>query len=82
MAILAGWGLNYAASQKDRWFRRILYVEGLFLLVFTQWYFSRYLQIGPKLAFGVMIGLILGGSLLILGGGVIWDLIQKKKMTP
>lgn len=78
MAILAGWGLDYAASQKDRWFRRILWVEGVFLLVFTEWYFGRYLHIGPKLEFGVMVGLIVGGSFLILAGGAVWDFVHRK----
>jgi hypothetical protein len=79
MAILAGWGLNYAASQKDRWFRRILYVEGVFLLVFTEWYFSRYLQIGPRLDFKWMIILIVGISAVILIGGWISDRRRAKR---
>ena len=79
MAILAGWGLNYAASQKDRWFRRVLYVEGVFLLVFTEWYFSRYLRFGPKLDFKWMIGLILGLSLTIVIGGWISDRRRAKR---
>jgi hypothetical protein len=81
MAIAAGWALNYAADHKDRWFRRILYVEGVFLLIFTEWYFSRYLHIGPLLKFEVMVALIAGASFLILAGGLIWDFIQKKKLS-
>jgi hypothetical protein len=71
--------LNYAASQKDRWFRRILYVEGVFLLVFTEWYFSRYLQIGPRLDFKWMIILIVGISAVILIGGWISDRRRAKR---
>lgn len=82
MAILAGWGLDYAALQKDRWFRRILLVEGVFLLVFTEWYFSRYLQFGPILEFETIVGLILGASVLILAGGGIWDLLHKRGSKP
>ena len=79
IAILAGWGMDYLAGHKDRWFRRILAMEGVFLLVFTEWYFNRYLQIGPKLSFGVIVGLIFGLCLLILVGGVARDLWEKKR---
>lgn len=82
MAIVAGWALDYAARNKDRWFRRILYVEGVFLLIFTEWYSSRYWHIGPLLKFEVMVGLIVGASLLILAGGLIWDHVHKKTLTP
>jgi len=79
IAIVAGWALDYVANNKDRWFRRILYVEAVFLLVFTEWYTSRYLHIGPKLAFPDMVGLIIGISLVILVGGWIWDRWRKKR---
>ncbi len=79
MAILAGWGMDYLASHKDRWFWRILAMEGVFLLVFTEWYFSRYLLIGPKLGFSVIVGLIVGINLLILGGGLVRDLRERKR---
>jgi len=79
MAILAGWGMDYLATHKDRWFRRILAVEATFLLIFTQWYFSRYLLIGPNLGFKLVVGLILGISLAILIGGVIRDRWERKR---
>ncbi|MBG0771702.1 MAG: hypothetical protein H0S82_08330 [Anaerolineaceae bacterium] len=79
MALLAGWGMDYLASHKDRWFWRILAMEIVFLLVFTEWYFSRYLLIGPKLSFPVIVGLIVGINLLILGGGLVRDLRERKR---
>jgi hypothetical protein len=44
-------------------------MEVLFLLVFTQWYASRYYHWGGQLPFAVMIGLILGLWGLVLGIG-------------
>ncbi|MBG0787054.1 MAG: hypothetical protein H0S79_18310 [Anaerolineaceae bacterium] len=79
MAFLAGWGMDYLAAHKDRWFRRILAVEGVFLLLFTEWYFSRYLLIGPNLGFSVTVALIAGISLLILVGGVVRDHLERKR---
>ncbi len=79
MAFLAGWGMDYLAKHKDRWFRRIIAVEGVFLLLFTEWYFSRYLLIGPNLGFTVTVALIAGISLLILVGGVVRDRLEHKR---
>ncbi len=66
-------------KHKDRWFRRIIAVEGVFLLLFTEWYFSRYLLIGPNLGFTVTVALIAGISLLILVGGVVRDRLEHKR---
>jgi hypothetical protein len=79
MAILGGWSLNYAIRHKDPWFYRVLGVEGVFLLVFTEWYFSRYLHFGPILEFEVIVGLIVGLSVLILVGGWVWDRVRKRR---
>jgi hypothetical protein len=73
MALLAGWGLDFAARTKDRWLGRWLAVEGVFLLFFTEWYVSRYYVIIPRLPFEWMVGLIVGISLAILLGGWLWD---------
>ncbi len=59
----------YAWVGRDRWLVRWLIVEGVFLVVFTQWYVSRYYRIGGQLPFGVMILLIVFLAALILIGG-------------
>ncbi len=73
MALLAGWGLDFAARTKDRWLGRLLAVEGVFLLFFLEWYISRYFPVIPRLEFEVMVGLIVIISLVILLGGWLWD---------
>ena len=52
-------------------------MEVLFLLVFTQWYSSRYYHWGGQLPFPVMIVLILGLWGAVLGIG-LW---QDRKRT-
>ena len=64
-ALVAG----FAWVHRDRWLVRWLAVEVVFLAVFTQWYVSRYYQLGGQLPFGVMILLIVLLAALILVGG-------------
>ena len=68
-ALVAG----FAWVHRDRWLLRWLAVEAVFLVIFTQWYLSRYLHIGGQLPFGIMILLILIIAGLILLGGWWWD---------
>jgi hypothetical protein len=79
MALLAGWGLDFAARTKDRWLGRLVAVEGVFLLFFTEWYVSRYFPVIPRLEFQVMVGLIVVLSLAILLGGWLWD--RRKRLS-
>jgi hypothetical protein len=63
----------YAWVHRDRWLVRWLSVEGVFLVVFTQWYVSRYYHLGGQLPFGVMVLLIVVIAAVILIGGWWWD---------
>lgn len=51
------------------WFTRVVWCEVAFLLVFTQWYASRYFHWGGQLPFAAMILLIAGLWGIILGVG-------------
>lgn len=63
----------YAWQQRDAWWRRVLWIEGFAVLIFFQWYLSRYYHIGGRLSFFAMIGLIFAFALLVLIGGWLWD---------
>ena len=52
---------------------RVVVCEVAFLLVFTQWYVNRYLHLGVKLDFPVMVALIVGLWAAILGVGLWRD---------
>jgi hypothetical protein len=71
---------GFAWIHRDRWLLRWLAVEAVFLIIFTQWYISRYYHLGGQLPFGVMILLILLIAGLILGGGWWWD--RRRKPLP
>ncbi len=53
-------------------------MEAVFLLVFIQWYASRYFHLGGQLPFGVMVAVILGLWAAILGVG-FW---RDKRRSP
>ena len=72
-AILAGYALVWWLETKSRWFPRVIAMEVLFLLFFSQWYANRYYHFGPQLGFGQMVMVILGSWVLIIFGGWVWD---------
>ena len=68
-SILAGVVWVWWRETRNVWFTRVVLCEITFLLVFTQWYGSRYLYWGGQLPFPVMIALIVGLWGLIIGAG-------------
>jgi hypothetical protein len=68
-AILAGYVWIWWRETRTAWVNRVLACEIVFLLVFTQWYASRYIKLGGQLPFAVMIALIVGLWGIILGFG-------------
>lgn len=68
-AVLAGYVWIWWRESRNAWFTRGVLMEVLFLLVFTQWYASRYYHWGGQLPFPVMIALILGLWGIVLAFG-------------
>ena len=79
-AILGGYVWVWWRETRNAWFTRVVLMEVLFLLVFTQWYASRYYYWGGQLPFPVMIALILGLWAIVLGIGwwQDWKHAQKR----
>ncbi len=80
-AVLAAWAWWWARTRSDVWLTRWLIVEGLFVLVFTEWYISRYYGLIGRLNFWIMVSGLLGVSALILAGGWFWDRRQRKQLS-
>lgn len=72
-AILAGTVWVWWRETRNIWITCILACEIVFLLVFTQWYASRYFHWGGQLPFAIMVALILGLWGGILAFGWWWD---------
>ncbi|MBN2117677.1 MAG: hypothetical protein JW730_13960 [Anaerolineales bacterium] len=72
-SILAGYVWVWWREARNPWFARIILMEVVFLLFFTQWYASRYYYLGGQLPFAVMVAVILGLWGIILGIGLWRD---------
>ncbi|HET7144053.1 MAG TPA: hypothetical protein VFI68_08550 [Anaerolineales bacterium] len=72
-AILAGNVWVWWRETKNAWVLRVLVMEGVFLLVFGQWYASRYLSLGPQVPFIQMMAIILSLWALIFLWGIYRD---------
>ncbi|HMB21880.1 MAG TPA: hypothetical protein VKP08_03560, partial [Anaerolineales bacterium] len=72
-AIVAGYIWVWWRETRNAWLTRILLMEGVFLLVFLQWYISRYFRLGGQLPFGVMVAVILALWAIIVGIGLWRD---------
>jgi len=75
-ALIGGYVWVWWRETRNIWFTCVIVCELVFLLVFTQWYGSRYLYWGGQLQFAVMISLIVGLWIIILGTG--WWLDKKR----
>ena len=42
LAFMAAWGIDFALKNRDLWLTRWIAIEVIFLVFFTQWYYSRY----------------------------------------
>ncbi len=80
LALLAGWAWDWAKRRKDAWLGRWLAVEAVFVLLFTEWYLGRVYPGVPHLDIQVMILLTLALTILILGGGWLWDRYKQRKL--
>jgi hypothetical protein len=79
-AALAASSLLWARRTHDAWLGRILAVEGVFLVLFGYWYFSRNTTLNVKiLNIFVVFAAIVVISLAILIGGWLWDRQQAKR---
>jgi hypothetical protein len=78
-ALAAGYALTCFRLRSDSWLVRIFLIEAIFLAFFTQWYLSRYFDIGGQIPFGWMVSLIIVCSLIVLLGGELWDRYRRGK---
>jgi hypothetical protein len=67
--LLSGYVWVWWREGRNAWLPRVVLMEVIFLVVFTQWYGSRYYHWGGQLPFAVMIALIVGLWGIVLGIG-------------
>ena len=79
-AALAAYSVLWARQNHDRWLGRVLSVEGVFLVLFGYWYFSRNTTLNVKI-FNIffVFAAIAVISLAFLIGGWLWDRRKAKQ---
>ena len=63
-ALLAGYAWQYFRSHADRWLGRIIAMEIAALVIFSNWYATRYYHVG--LPMGISAAIILTATFVIL----------------
>jgi hypothetical protein len=76
-ALLAGWSIWWAYSNKDPWLKRLFVVEGVFLLILSYWYATRIFHIGEVYNIWPVIAVaaVMGGVVIAVG----WVLDRRKR---
>lgn len=83
MSLIIAWACVRFSETRSPWFWRWLAVEVVFLLFFGNFYLNRFVVgFGTQLPFNTMVLLILGLSVLILAGGLVIDLVKRKRSQP
>jgi hypothetical protein len=72
-SIAAAFAWTAWRESRDAWLPRLALVELLAVLIFLQWYLSRYYHLGGQIPFYWMIALIVLVAGVILAGGWLWD---------
>jgi hypothetical protein len=79
MAIIGAWSITQVKEKIGGWLYRIFLIEGVFVLVFLQWYLSRYYKIFGRLGFVQMALIIIIASAIIIIVGFLKDYFDSKR---
>jgi hypothetical protein len=69
-------------TARDPWLPRVLVAEIVCLLIFGQWYVSRYYLVGTHFPIMMVMGVCIASVLLIFVGGAGWDRLHHHAKRP
>jgi hypothetical protein len=78
MVFLAGWSWVETLRRRSPWLWRLLLLEVIYIGVFIQWYLSRYYSLFKRMDFWPMVRLLGITGVLVIFGGLIFDLVYNK----
>lgn len=78
MLIPAAWAVITTLKEHSGWLWRLLALEFIYIGFFIHWYLSRYYGIFKRMDFLPMVRLLAIIGFAIIGGGLIFDLVNKK----
>ncbi len=79
MLIPAAWAVITTLKERSGWLWRLLVLEFIYIGYFIQWYISRYFGTVKRMDFWPMIRLLGFIGIAIIGGGLLYDLLIKKR---
>ncbi len=80
LAVMAAWGIDFALKTRDWWLIRWIAIEAVFLVFFTQWYYSRYSADAiSRFPFWKTVTYIVVCSAAVFATGLIEPLTKKIK---
>lgn len=80
LALVAGWTLDWVIAHKNPWLWRFYLIEFIFILVFTNFYLTRYAHIGLDLNLFLEMGLVLAGAAVVIGVGIYLDRRKRREI--
>lgn len=80
LALIVGWSWQRIRNGKGAWFYRWLAIEIVFLLGISAVYLYRYCSIDLGISLYEAAAIILGISIIIIGSGVIVDIVKIRKL--
>ena len=79
MAAVGGWAWVESIGKRSFWLWRLLLLEAIYIGFFIHWYLSRYYGIFKRMDFLPMVRLLLIIGAVIIGGGILLDLLATKQ---
>jgi hypothetical protein len=78
MVLLAGWAWMETIARRSPWLWRLVLLELIYIGYFLHWYISRYQGLMVHMRFWRMVTLLGRYALVIILGGLIFDLVYNK----
>lgn len=78
MVFLGGWSWTETLRRRSAWLWRLLLLEIVYIGFFIQWYLSRYYGLFKRMDFWPMVRLLGGIGLVVIVGGLLFDLIYNR----
>jgi hypothetical protein len=81
LALLVGWVWDRICRQRASWFWRIVLLEGIFVLIFSNWYVNRKFGTGLAIPIQYLLVFYVVFTVVTIAGGIVLDHRRKKTLS-
>ena len=78
LALVVGWVWEHISRERASWFWRIVLLEGIFILIFTNWYLNRKFGSGLAIPIQYLLIFYVVVTIVIIVGGIFLDRRRNK----